>query len=258
MIYRKRGITIRWENGRRVVVTESGVAVEKGELFECHPEPWNDGRSLSTLAASDEAPVVPQASYERVIMTTGYAEHECGDEQWSEHTHRFHASIVRGRLRALVDRVEDVAPVADALSRAEANERPAPKRLRLAPNIAAALLPALPGIVQTEGGLDGYGNAIVESRGDPWPNFYRPSYRVRPVRLPLNVRMEHERTEIDADLPAAVALLAFPAGNTARVLIADGGRVYPSLIRVSRVEAVSDTRIWYPYGGGSFGAEMMF
>ena len=265
MIYRKRGITIRWENGTRVVVTESGVAVEKGELFESFPEAWNDRRPrLSNVilqeespVSTGEAPVAPPVAYERVVVTRGYAEHEYGEKRWSEHTRRFHASLVHGRLRAIVDHVDDLGPIADALSRAEANEREAPKHVRLAPNVAAALIPALPGVVQTEGGLDGYGNPIVESRGDPWPNFFRPSYRMRPVRIPLNVRLEHERTAIDGDLPIAVALLAFPTGNTARVLIVDGARVYPSFVCVTRAEAVADTRTWYPYGGGSFGAEMM-
>ena len=321
MIYRKRGVTIRWENGTRVVVTESGVAVEKDELFTCYPDDRKakgegrkakdeerkakgEGRkakdeeresrplssiewfesSLGSVASSFDSflsalpfpPLAPSFTssssppssftfrpspftfpYERVVVTRGYAEHEYGEKQWSEHTRRFHASLVHGRLRAIVDHVEDLEPIAEALSRTEANEREAPKHLRLAPNVAAALIPALPGIVQTEGGLDGYGDPIVESRGEPWPNFYRPSYRVRPVRMPLNVRLEHERTAIDGDLPVAVALLAFPAGNTARVLIVDGPRVYPSFVVVTRVEAVADTRTWYPYGGGSFGAEMM-
>ena len=42
MIYRKRGSVARWENGALVRVSESGVAFERGELFECHPETIGD------------------------------------------------------------------------------------------------------------------------------------------------------------------------------------------------------------------------
>jgi hypothetical protein len=111
-------------------------------------------------------------------------------------------------------------------------------------------------VVQTAGGVDGYGNPIVEADGN-WPNVYRPSYRVRPVRMPLNLRIECDRTAIDETAPRAIALLAPLDGTTLRVLIRDGDRVYPATVRVTRVRAVARERTWYPYGGGSFGAEMM-
>jgi hypothetical protein len=168
--------------------------------------------------------------------------------------------------------------VADVLARAEDIEREAPARLRLAPNVTAALLPALIGIappnvrlVQTAGGVDGCGEPIVEAeelrgtrgtRGtESWPNRYRPSYRVRPVRMPLQLRLECDVTAIDEDQPRAVALLApvsvVHGQLVLRVLVADGDRAFPSTVRVARIDAVSDRRTWYPYGGGSFGAEMM-
>ncbi|MGZ5472689.1 MAG: hypothetical protein ACXW31_02240, partial [Thermoanaerobaculia bacterium] len=39
MIYRKHGTVARWENGTLIRVTESGIAIEEGEYFECRPEP---------------------------------------------------------------------------------------------------------------------------------------------------------------------------------------------------------------------------
>lgn len=280
MIYRKRGSVVRWENGTLVRVAESGVAIEKEELFECHPEASGDvprideARVIETAEAVREA--VGNVAIERLIVIEGIAEHECdGDEplirNWTEHTQRIHLSLTRARTRAILDlgffEMDDVVRVAGVLARAEDVEREAPSRLRLAPNVTAALLPALIGIappnvrlLQTAGGVDGCGEMIVEASED-WPNRYRPSYRVRPVRMPLQLRLECDVTEIDADRPVAVALLA-PVSVVnrelvLRVLIDDRDRAFRSTVRVARIDAVSDERTWYPYGGGSFGAEMM-
>ncbi|MFL6247984.1 MAG: hypothetical protein ACJ74H_18315 [Thermoanaerobaculia bacterium] len=185
---------------------------------------------------------------------------------WTEHTQRIHLSLTRARTRVLLDLgtfdISDISRVAAALARADSAERDAPPRLRLAPNVTAALLPTLIGIappnvrlVQTAGGVDGYGAPIVEATGS-WPNAYRPSYRVRPVRMPMQLRLECDVTEIERDRPIAVALLA-PVTSVLRVLIDDGKRAYPSTVRITRIDAVSSERTWYPYGAGSFGAEMM-
>jgi len=68
--------------------------------------------------------------------------------------------------------------------------------------------------------------------------------------------IECDVTEIESDRPVAVALLA-PVSSVLRVLIDDGKRAYPSTVRIARIDAVSNERTWYPYGAGSFGAEMM-
>ena len=111
-------------------------------------------------------------------------------------------------------------------------------------------------VVQTAVGIDGKGNLIEEATGG-WPNWYRPSYRVRPIRMPLNLRIECEVTDMEPGRPVAVALLAAVEGLTLRVLVDDGASAYPATVRVSRIDGVATHRIWYPYGGGSFGAEMM-
>ena len=46
-------------------------------------------------------------------------------------------------------------------------------------------------------------------------------------------------TEIDGDLPQAIALLAPPDGLTLRVLVDDGRDVYPSSLRIVRIDAVA-------------------
>jgi hypothetical protein len=294
MIYRKRGSVVRWENGTLVRVAERGIAIEEGELFECRPD--DDGE----VPAIDESRVVETAravqaavedvGIERLIVVEGIAEHVwsaaaaaaafvCDTARHehtraaaaaaalhTEHTQRIHLSLIRARTRVLLDLgtfdLTDISRVAAALARADDIERKPPPRLRLAPNVTAALVPTLAGLappnvrlVQTAGGVDGYGDPIVEATG-PWPNVYRPSYRVRPVRMPLQLRLECDVTEIERDRPVAVALLA-PVTSVLRVLIDDGDRAYPSTVRVARIDAVSNERVWYPYGGGSFGAEMM-
>jgi hypothetical protein len=250
MIYRKQGHVVRRENGTLIRVTESGAARETGDLFECWPEPKR--RAGFSLPMDRLKPVLRFPMLERVIVSRGYAEHEYGDRTWTEHTHRFHASLVHGDLRVLVDREEDLVPIAQALQKSE-RECEAPKHLRLAPNVTAALLAFLGEAKQTAGGVDGYGNAITETS----VNFYRPSYRMRPVRMPFNLALEHTVVTIDEALPRAIALLAPVQGLTLRVLIEDEGGVYPSSVTVDRIAAVAEERIWYPYGAGAYGAEIL-
>ena len=280
MIYRKRGTVARWENGTLIRVTESGVAIEEGERFECHPDPdRGEGEGLSAQPPAIELP--NNIQQERFIYSHGVAEHVCGDNHWLEETTRLHLSIARERMRVLIDEgtyrsyrssrtytsptpnTATIAHIANALARAETAERPHPPRLRLAPNVTAAVLPALIGLappnvrlLQTAGGIDGYGDAVVEADGD-WPNVYRPSYRIRPVRMPLDLRLECDVTDIDEDRPRAIALLGAVRSTTIAVLIEEKARVYPSVVRITRIDAVAAERVWYPYGAGSFGAEMM-
>ena len=75
--------------------------------------------------------------------------------------------------------------------------------------------------------------------------------------MPLNLRLECDDTHVDEDAPRAIALLAPVTGLTIRVLIEDARRVFPATITVTSIRAVSNERVWYPYGGGSFGAAMM-
>ncbi|MEA2463342.1 MAG: hypothetical protein QOJ98_1089 [Acidobacteriota bacterium] len=289
MIYRKRGRTIRREHGTTIEVTESGVAYEEGERFICEPAPVilsEGGRAggsegppavheARAVGRGSFAPALPASltqddrwpvTVERLIAVEGVAEHEYGDRTWSEHTQRLHVALTHNRLRALIDQADfdttHIQRVVAALARCE-EEREAPPRLRLAANITAALLPALVDlappnvrVVQTAGGIDGRGEEIVEATKD-WPNWYRPSYRIRPVKAPLNLRIECGVTEIDPSRPIAIALLAPVTGLTLRLLVEDGARAYPATVRVTRIDAVSNERTWYPYGAGSFGAEMM-
>jgi hypothetical protein len=266
MIYRKRGCVARWEHGQVIVIGEAGEAIEERGVFEVRPVAGKiAGAALDDVAGVAKA--LHGVEAERLVISHGVAEHECDGVRWRDETRRLHVALTHKHLRALVDRadfeVDEVVRIAGALRRAGA-ECDAPSRVRLAPNVAAALLPHLAGIappnvrlMQTGGGRDGNGEEIREVAGPPWPNVFRPSYRIRPVRMPLNLRLECGVDAIDRDVPEAVALLAPAGGLTLRALVAEGHRVYPATIRVARIDAVGRERTWYPYGGGAFGSEIM-
>ena len=249
MIYRKQGAIARWENGTLVRVTESGVAIEEGELFTCRPE----GRTSLTV---DPARVIETVraihditgSIERLVVTEGVAEHDLDGRTWRDETQRVHLALVRGETRALIDvgsfDLHDVRVAAGAIERM-VDEREAPPRLRLARNVTAALLPSLIGIEPP--------NVELTYTLD----WFRPSYRIRPVKIPMNLSLRCDVNEIDATRPIAVALLEPVHGLTLRVLVDEGDVAYPATVRVTRIDAVARDLVWYPYGGGSFGAEMM-
>lgn len=251
MIYRKRGAVARWENGTLVRVTESGIAIEEGETFTCHPDPERsegEGPSIDPTRVLQIARSLDRVPAERLIISEGLADHDLDGHTWREHTERIHLSLVRGRVRALIDLgsfdLTDIHVVADAMNRM-VDERDAPYQLRFAPGVTAALLPSLIGLEPP--------NVTLRYTLDA----YRPSYRIRPVIMPANLELECSVTEIDRSLPVAVAILEPVRGLVLRVLVDDGEVAYPATVRVSRIDAVSTRRIWYPYAGGSFGAEMM-
>jgi hypothetical protein len=293
-VYQKEGRQIRYEQirherGRLVRVSERGEALLGGETFAAQPlggelmlPELDDGEVLR--AVGEIRGLVPTPlRIERLIVSEGVAGHAlklpgrgraeegCPPlwDRWTERSRRLHLAIASDRLRILIDRgdfdLESLGTLIDALGRAGA-ERSAPGRLRLAPPVAAALLPSLIGVAppnvrlcQTAGGRDGRGNPIEEQTlaEPPWPNWYRPSYRSRPLRAPLNVRAECSVQSIDRDLPVALALLAPVDGLTLRLLCLDGGASFPVTVHLSRIDAVAAEREWYPYAAGAWGSEMM-
>lgn len=265
MIYRKRGCVARWENGRVVVVREAGEAIEERGVFEVRPIAGEVDAHLDDVARIAKPFRNPKV--ERLVVSHGVAEHECNGVRWREETRRLHVAITNKHHRVLIDQadfdLEEFMQIAGPFLRIGV-ERDAPPRIRLAPNVTAALLPHLVGVappnvqlMQSAGGLDGNGEEIQETAGPPWPNVFRPSYRIRPVRMPLNLRLECDVDVIDRDIPVAVALLAPVAGLMLRVLVVEVHRAYPSTIRVARIDAVGRDRTWYPYGAGAFGSEIM-
>jgi hypothetical protein len=275
-VYRKFGRTLRYEDGTIVRSDEAGEAIEDAQTFTCRPIahsvelPPIDGRAIDETVSEIHSIVRAPLKIERLIVSEGIAEHQFGERRWRETTRRVHVALTFGTLRALIDlgdfELEDVRVVAGALARAVRAEARThtEARIRLAPNVSAALLPALIGVappniqlMQTAGGFDGKGASIETCDISSAPNWYRPSYRARPVRAPFSLRASCDATEVSEDLPRAIALLAPIERLTMSVLCVRGATVFPATVRVVRIDAVSDAVRWYPYGAGSFGAEMM-
>jgi hypothetical protein len=307
MIYRKRGTVVRWEHGVIVRVRESGEAREIGAEFIAEPCPSvmlsreaspeererrgegegsRDVQSEILRFAQDDVGSLP-TNVERLVITEGKAQHECGDHRWSDTTRRVHLSLVHQHHRALIDLagfdLGEIKPIAEALARIRGEREVT--RLRLAPNVAAALLPSLIGMIDIEqmpADHDGYGEPIAQCRvtDRPPPNAYRPSYRIRPVRAWHNLRALPFGTIGDA--PRAIALLAPPHDRTLRLLCVDGDEAFATEVTVAgcgsrvagdgsretrnpqpataparTITAVGESETWYPYAAGAFGAEMM-
>ncbi len=208
------------------------------------------------------APLPAPVAVERLVVSEGVAEHEYGEVRWRDVTRRVHLSLTCGSHRALLDFAQfDLAAVERvALALARVGGERTLDRVRLAPNVAAALLPSLIGTIELEqlpGDHDGYGAPVSRRSvtGLP-PNWFRPSYRLRPVRAWHNLRAVPFGT-LDGSAPEAVALLAPPTHTTLRLLCVDGGEVFPATLGVTSVRAAGDTCVWYPYAAGAFGAEML-
>jgi hypothetical protein len=237
--YRKWGRVVRWENGTLVRVEEAGGAREENGIFLAGPIAHDvilsredgEGSRTRVRTIADEILRCAQddVGIERVLVAEGVAVHECDGVRWQEETRRVHVALVRRPWRVLVDDA-DVAPVASALARCE-GERDfehviVPPHIDVDANCEKEQLP---------GGLDGYGRPIERRRvdGEP-PNFYRPSYRVRPVRKWLNVKPIPFGVMHDA--PRVLAL----AGG-GKALVDDGGRVFITPLRVERVTAAAES-----------------
>ncbi len=277
-VYRKWGRVVRYENGVTIRVEEAGEANDRDGVFVARPAQTgvsvphtsevsileDAGPTVEAYVAQTLLSVRPSV-IERLIVSAGIARHETSGVTWIEESRRVHAALINPPLRVLIDLASFdssvIETIAAALARA-GDERAAPSRIRLAPNVSAALLPALVGelaMEQTGGGLDGKGQPI-ETRAvtsDPPPNWYRPGYAVRPVRAWLNIRALPFGS-IDSSAPVAVALLAPVEGTTLRVLCVDGDEIFPTTLDATRIAAVARGEpAWYPYEAGSFGAEMM-
>jgi hypothetical protein len=274
-LYRKWGRVVRYENGTTVHVSEAGEATETDGVFRSRPiggdngdarqHPAPDEESVQTCAAAILGSGERSYSVERLIVTSGIARHETNGVAWTEETQRLHVSLIAPPLRAIIDLASfDVAAVnaiGSLLGRAGESRSGMP-RVRLAPSVSAALLPHLIGelaMEQREAAQDGKGQPVERravTAGRP-PNWYRPSYTMRPVRAWLNLRaLPFGR--IDHDAPVAVALLSTTRGHLLHVLCVEGDSVFPMTLDGTAVAAVSGQEpVWHPYEGGSFGTEMM-
>jgi len=222
-VYRKFGRVVRFENGVEIDVTEAGEAIETEEMFIATPIDVSSRASEASrgtlLARALEIPPLAalgrdDTRVERFIASHGFAIHQFNDIEWSEETKRVHVALTHDRIRVLID-LDDfdfdlIRHIAERLQHAT-SEREPPKDIRFAPHVARSLWP-------TATGRDGKGQLI----GEQSTYWYRPSYRVRPVRKTLNRFVESD----DASLPQAIAIV-----DGDRLLIDDGHSVYPARAR---------------------------
>lgn len=263
-LYRKWGRVVRFESGTLVFVSEAGESVDDGKLFRSSP--LSEAVPLPDI---DPEPVQSAArllatveGVERIVVSEGVARNECDGRVWDEHSRRIHVSLIGNRERAVMDLASfDVAAVqriGRALSIA-GPERKCPRCLRLEPAVSAAILPQLVGTIAVEqrsGARDGRGHPILPLSGPPWTNAFRPSYRTRPLLMPMMLQaLPHG--EIPPGLPAAIALLG-PPGRTLRLLCTDGDDVFPVMADLSKPLAIGPPADYFPYAAGTFGADMIF
>ena len=238
MIYRKWGRVVRWENGTLVRVEEAGEAREENGVFYAQPivhdvilsrEDGEGSQSARALHLEILRCAQDDVGVERVLVTEGIAIHEYGATRWEETISRVHVAFTRKPWRVLVDDF-DVAGVANALSRCEGEKDfehvLVPPHIHVDSNCEKEQLP---------GGLDGYGRPIERRRvhGEP-PNFYRPSYRVRPVRKWMNVKPIPFGVMQDA--PRVLALV-----DGGKALVEHEQRVFVTPLRAERVTAAAES-----------------
>ena len=190
-----------------------------------------------------------------MVLVEGVAIHETNGVTWTERTRRMHLSIVKPPFRMLVDQASfDVdQSLLELFGRIEGRREP-PPRMTLAPRVSAAILHALPISLAQRAGEhpDGQGRPVetLAAEGQP-PNWYRPSYRVRPIRAWFNL-MALPFGKLDGGAPRAMARLG---GDD--VLCVDGDRVYATALNPRRVLAVGGAAEWYPFGAGVWGADIL-
>ena len=265
--YRKWGRSVRREGSHLVTVDEAGEAVESDGVFRTRSLgedaglPAPESASVDQAARDIESLVAPPLSLERLFVSEGVVRHQIDDRIWNENARRVHISIANGPLRAIFDlaefRFDTVRNAIAALARVGKERRP-PKRVRLAEQVGAALLPFAPiAKIQSLAPRDGKGQPILEQPAvhEP-PNWFRPSYRVRPRRAWFHLRVAPFGA-VENDLPEAIALLAPVSTREIRVLCVEGPAVYPATIPMRPILAARATPAWYPYGAGAFGAELM-
>lgn len=269
--YRKWGRVARWEHGVLVHVAESGQSDDSAETFQSAPMTKRDAPlslidpdagALERAASAIADLVKPPIAIERLILTEGVALHEFGSLQWQEHTRRLHLSLARPPYRMLIDSAafELDCELLAAFAAMSLEPGPAPDRLLLAPPVSAAFLSARPGALsleQAEGERDGKGQQIVRSAVTAAlpPNWYRPSYRVRPVRSWFHLRAIPFGILSDP-APRAVALLS-PIGDRIHALCIEDGRASRRSFAPGRVLAAGAPAEWYPYGAGCWGSDIL-
>jgi len=258
-VYRKFGRVVRREDAVLIRAEEAGEAWEDGDAFGCYPvDSVRELPDLDVDAVNATADAIRRLyGIERVIVSDGVAFHEFGGISWSERTRRIHVWIAGDRHRAFIGladfNVAIIERVARAMKHLEVREL---AHYRVAENVGAWILPLLSlriAVQQWAAPHDGKGQWIENRRvvmSEEPPNWWRPSYRARPVRKWFHRRAD-DFGEIDESLPVAIA------STSGGFLCVDGERSFLTPAQLDNVRAVRSTNTWYPQGAGCFGAELV-
>jgi hypothetical protein len=303
--YVKRGESLRYEwSGRGsgwIHTREAGESLLEDGRFYCHPvdsppEPTLQEGPIRRLLEQLQEIVRHPLTIDRIVIGAGRATHWWSDGEaersWGDRGARLHLALLhaaagwRHTLDAGAGEIEaiDLEPLRRAAAAAALPLRPiAPPQLRLSPPVAARLVPLL--MKEASAGTfsrrlrftqravspeerDGRGAEIVEgpvSALQP-PNVWRPSYRFRPVAVPLNLRLEAPG-DLVSGLPEALLViepLEEREGTiTGSLLVRDeevSGEVQLKLsIRnvLETIVAAAHDASWFPAGSGCWGAPAM-
>jgi len=287
-------------------IEESGVAVLEKQHFRCFPAEDTAEISpppreeLEAVVERVQLMVRGPLTIERLIAISGVSAHEfrAGEEhnRWNETAARLHVSVADRStgLRLLLD-LGSSSPASlhfrefheplEALRMITPALKPTRcSTLRLRPAVAAALWPALIANQPARQALDfvqrtseimpfdGKGRHVVEGSlsrfrlSAEWPNFFRPSYRVRPLRAPLGIDLHLPHKSTVNEGFDALALLApcraLDDSIRADLLCRDpDGRSFAATAVMksetwkATIAGTGDQARWYPFSGGSFGRE---
>ncbi|HVT04909.1 MAG TPA: hypothetical protein VHL58_16210 [Thermoanaerobaculia bacterium] len=305
--YEKWGATLQRQKTRSgesiLRLDEHGLALTSGSSFESQsldgdPSKVDCSMTLPIIEALDDPDL--RSCIERFTLTRGAALHrlqvEDGDRYWPTTHERLHISLVHHGHRVELNlSCEDHSEIS-SLIRHTARALTAAKPLGTGRIATASLMPAVaaqfwrvlvfsPAAAvlsqhalrlqqkpRQEGELDGNGAAVkvMDVVENPSWNVYRPSYRNRAVRLPLNVSVTIVGGEREAEEISFLAMTRGPeltlSGNLeATALCSDlsTGDFFVASMRISpadfcaRIIAISDRLVWFPEMAGVFGSDTL-
>ena len=286
---------------------ETGFALEEDELFSCGPvsaagdlidNPQAD--HAADLETSIGSVFPANVGIERLVLVAGSTTHSIQSSPegnpsatWRELFVRLHLSMTNRarRIRTVIDLggssasqidLADIRRIVSAVGDYSGERRSLPPGaiLEIAPHITAALLahptlPAAPPVTihqspHDQFRFDGYGKPIEEVVIDSSalaPNFFRPSYRARPVRGWFHVDLRYENeSEQTADF-SAEAVIGPLGPERGRIVLAllcrdSDGSVFATQLELpadawtSSITFASSERRWFPYAAGTWGRSL--
>ena len=285
--YEKRGSAIRLEMSRGdaviVTVNEQGVAENDGGSFASRSlaPPEDPEQSVSLEIESLARTLAQSPRIERASVSSGISTHrvvdERGERQWKTRDALAHISL-RTPFGPPIEATIDGAHFLDwfheidvLLSRARrlrAATRAAALHFVLDPLAAAQLWAHVARSPHVESSLqqcartiherDGAGDEIDEGPGSAGRrrNVFRPSYRYRPLRVPLNLKRLPFGTAVESDVRiVSFESLSGDSSIRGHAFVVDRGLLSFAEVHLdpAAIDFVGDTQLWFPIDAGVWG-----